>query len=338
MAEISNDFLHGLRAAYPSNSIDYPDEAAFYHDTKNQAVIYRGKDLPAPFHRGMKLDLWHASKIDKGAGQTAANIIKVLKRKTPTVVDAMRATIDEVEKAIVGTEMRIVEYQPHRVRLAGVFGFPVVGCLVKCAFMDEALNNIEQTFDIGGDGWHERLELRRLRRHALAQAARRENAGEGLVVDPVMLHYLNRMRDGDRRRLASLLRENPLDTLDEKSLRPEQWKPDTLRAQGISIDPNIENIRVKEGRIVGLVRLAKRTTWNDGTLKHSGEAMPDSLLAAMTDQPLAGIVSHPAIHEGVTVKEARTDLTGTIRIIAQYDLHRFPDGTIAGRKRRKSEK
>lgn len=271
-------------------------------------VRHSGRGLPAPFHRGVSLSFLDGNR-DEAPDDVAA--IVALVTDTPSMARQVMAVSDRIQMLADRGGMKAGAPMPISV-CRRIDGSIFIVCNVAVEALDDAGNAIRTTHALGDhalstSGWREMAML------SAKQEARRALSNRRLVADPVTAAAFSRMADGAKRRLLDHLRANPKAPPNVAFATAPNWSEATLAGLGLSMPPDMETVYVRNGRIVGRVRLAERTIWNTNTLIHRGETLPQTALAALAGGPVGRLIDHPDVPRDLTIRSIRIDGFGAIR-------------------------
>lgn len=297
--------------AWPAEAGASHSDLLIYEETSDQVieVLHPGRGLPAPFHRGLRLSpiVGTRTSARDDAEAVAATILR-----TADLSKQLLAISDRLHEIARRTGIMAGAAVPTMV-VRMVDGRFSVHARTYVSALDDAGNKAVTTHDLTTPnshtgGWKELLRI------ANSQAARREISGGRLVADQVTAVALSRMTDRGRRRLLDHLRTHPQADGAAAGAMSPNWTEPSLRPHGIPMPDRMETIHVRDGRIVGRIRLGDATAWNGGKLIHRGEAIPATTLAAIVGEPIGVLVDHADLAGDMTILAARMDGFGALRV------------------------
>lgn len=279
--------------------------------------------LPAPFHKGIRI--WGFLRStgpisEKALWNEYGQAIEDLAVRTGDACEEMREIVNQAEKTVEGTGMRLISYRPVSYGKTKV-GTAMMDVLARYTMIDEMLQEREAYFVL--ENRHRRQTY--LGREANAQADRRDKKRDGLSVDAILWSALQRLTTRQMTKLEELLIKG---NGQYQTGRYAEWTAAQLLEKGLRLPDEVETIKAKNGLISGRVRLAENVVFNRKRLLIPGN-IPLSIANKIEGARLGDLVQHPWLPQECTADKVKHYDNGSLAIyIAPPHVH-FPSGTPA---------
>ena len=285
-------------------------------------------NLPPPFNRKISIVEYSGAEpediLNPGNCKVLLRTIQRLRDHNGENSEELRRLIDNASLHITKNHARLVSWMPTSFK-SGT-GSLSIGCMLNVEHFGISGQKITRPFFVNLA--HGRIDNTSLTAEMNAQKGRmRLNSGI-IHVDEVTARVIKSMDKVSQQKLKDLLFDpaHPAYAPDYVNgyLMESQWSPLEARKQGVVFPPELEKIKVKNGKITGRIRFSKDTTWVEHTLKHRKD-LPLTVLNGLPGQKINKVAEHPFLGDNMKIKKAKAGDDGTIRIRTIPETFIFPD-------------